>query len=126
MTVISNPVISLGEVRTIALALPEAKEADHWGNPSFRIYGRIFATVPDALHLNVMVDPFDVEAIVRDEPEACSPLRWGKEVRGVQLTLESASMQLVANLLEVAWRRKAPRRLLSVANHQNLPPPRTR
>jgi hypothetical protein len=120
-------VISLGEVRTIALALAETTEADHWGNPSFRIYGRIFATVPDPLHLNVMVDPFDVEAVVRDEPEACSPLRWGKEVRGVQLTLQSASPQLVANLLEVAWRRKAPRRLLGrLGDHQNLPPPRTR
>jgi hypothetical protein len=120
-------VISLGEVRTIALALPEATETDHWGNPSFRIYGRIFATVPNPAHLNVMVDPFDVDAVVREDPKACSPLHWGKEVRGVQVTLANATPALVANLLEVAWRRKAPRRLLGRSgDHQNLPPPRTR
>jgi hypothetical protein len=119
-------VISLGEVRTIALALPEATETDHWGNPSFRIYGRIFATVPNPAQLNVMVDPFDVDSVVREEPEACSPLRWGKQVRGVQVTLASASPALVANLLEVAWRRKAPRRLLGRSgDHQNFPPPST-
>jgi hypothetical protein len=120
-------VISLGEVRTIALALPEATETEHWGNPSFRVYGRIFATVPNPAHLNVMVDPFDVDAVVREVPEGCSPLHWGKQVRGVKVTLASASAASVANLLEVARRRKAPRRLLGRSDdHQNLPPPRTR
>ena len=104
-------VLSLKEVRAMALALPEVTESDHWGHPSFRIYGRIFVTVPDSAHLNVMIDPFDVEGVVRDEPAACHELRWGQEVRGVQVSLEKASRGLIANLLEVAWRRKAPHRL---------------
>jgi hypothetical protein len=49
-------------VRKIALRFPEAVEQDHFGNPSFRVRGRIFATVPDDAHLNVMIDPFDVDA----------------------------------------------------------------
>ena len=75
----SPAVISLGEVRDLALALPEAAEADHWGNPSFRVRGRIFATVPDAEHLNVMIDPFDVDGVVRDTPRRAANSRGARE-----------------------------------------------
>src|SRR5258708_40046914 len=60
--------ITIQEVRRLALALPEAVEQEHWGNPSFRISGKIFATVPDAQHVNVMPDPFAVEPAARTDP----------------------------------------------------------
>ncbi|TMG68698.1 MAG: MmcQ/YjbR family DNA-binding protein [Chloroflexi bacterium] len=119
----SRPVITLGEARDIALALASTQEADHWGNPSFRVGGRIFATVPDSEHMNVMIDPFDVESAVLEEPDACSELRWGKKVSGVQVDLRRASPELLGDLLEAAWRRRAPRRVL--AAYQNFPPPRS-
>jgi hypothetical protein len=103
--------MTVAEVRKFALALPEVIEQQHWGNPSFRIRGRIFATVPDAEHLNVMIDPFDVEAVVREDPDACEELRWGKEIRGVRVSLNKAGSTMVETLLETAWRRKAPKRL---------------
>ena len=108
----SRLVITLAEARAFALALPAVVEEDHWGNPSFRVGGRIFATVPDSDHLNVMIDPLDVNPVVRDEPEACSELRWGKKVSGVRVDLGRAAPKLVGDLLEAAWRRKAPRRLV--------------
>jgi hypothetical protein len=116
--VMSKPVSKLGEVRTFALGLPGAEEADHWGNPSFRVGGRIFATVPDPDHLNVMIDPFDVESAVREEPEACTELLWGKKVSGVRVELAKASRELVGDLLEAAWRRKVPRRLLAAGERE--------
>lgn len=98
-------------VRKIALRFPEAVEQEHFGNPSFRVRGRIFATVPDDTHLNVMIDPFDVDAVVRAESESCAELLWGKEVRGVRVLLPRASPAMVEELLRVAWKRKAPKRL---------------
>ncbi|TMC52501.1 MAG: MmcQ/YjbR family DNA-binding protein [Chloroflexi bacterium] len=98
----SRPVITLGEARDIALALPAAQEAGHWGNPSFRVGGRIFATMPDSEHMNVMIDPFDVESAVLEEPDACSELRWGKKVSGVRVDLKRASPELLGDLLEAA------------------------
>lgn len=92
--------------------MPEAIEQDHWGNPSFRIRGRIFATVPDDGHLNVMIDPFDVDAAVRAEPESCEELWWGKQLSGVRVSLRRAPPALVKALVEAAWRRKAPKRLM--------------
>jgi hypothetical protein len=98
-------------VRKIALRFPEAVEQEHFGNPSFRVRGRIFATVPDDTHLNVMIAPFDVDAVVSAEPESCAELLWGKEVRGVRVSLPKASPTMVEELLRVAWKRKAPKRL---------------
>ena len=102
----------------MALGMPEAVEIAHWGNPSFRIRGRIFAMVPDPEHLNVMIDPLDAESVVRVAPSACSELYWGKEVRGVRVDLREASPRLVSDLLEAAWRRHAPRRLLAARQVQ--------
>ena len=107
----SLPVSSLRDARAIALALPDVVEADHWGHPSFRVGGRIFATAPDVYHLNVMIDPFDVEAAVREQPNSCEQLLWGREVRGVSVRLGAASLELLGDLLEAAWRRKAPKRV---------------
>ena len=98
-------------VRKIALRFPETVEQEHFGNPSFRVHRRIFATVPDGTHLNVMIDPFDVDAVVRAEPESCAELLWGKEVRGVRVLLAKASPAMVEELLRAAWKRKAPKRL---------------
>ena len=103
--------MDLQGARKLALALPEAVEQDHFGNPSFRVRGKIFATVPDGSHLNVMIDPFEVDAAVRAEPESCEELLWGKEVRGVSVSLPSASPAMVEALLQAAWKRKAPKRL---------------
>ena len=98
-------------VRKIALRFSETIEQEHFGNPSFRVHGRIFATVPDGAHLNVMIDPFDVDAVVRAEPDSCTELLWGKEVRGVRVSLPEASPAMVEELLRSAWKRKAPKRL---------------
>ena len=44
------------EARRLALRLPDAVEQDHHGRPSFRVGGKIFATLWDARTMNVMVD----------------------------------------------------------------------
>jgi hypothetical protein len=48
--------IAIRDVRALALSLPEACEQDHHGIPSFRVRGKIFATVPDGEHVRVMAD----------------------------------------------------------------------
>ena len=93
--------------------MPEAIEQAHWGNPSFRVHGRIFATVPDADHVNVMIDAFDVESVVRENPESCEELWWGNKLSGVRVSLRDADPAAVKALVEAAWRRKAPKRLMS-------------
>jgi hypothetical protein len=95
------------------MAMPETVEQDHFGNPSFRVHGRIFATVPDPNHVNVMVDAFDVDSVVRENPESFEELWWGKKLSGVRVSMPGAQPVMLKALLEAAWRRKAPKRLLS-------------
>lgn len=97
----------------IALRFPETVVQEHFGNPSFRVRGRIFATVPDTIHLNVMIDAFDVDGVVRANPESCVELSWGKKVAGVRVSLPRARPAMVEELLRLAWKRKAPKRLSS-------------
>ena len=42
------------DARRYALSLPETQEQIHHGMPSFRVRGKIFATMADADHIRVM------------------------------------------------------------------------
>ncbi len=97
------------DVRSIALSLHSADEAGHHGRPSFRVRGRIFATLWTPSKLNVMLDEGDIVAAGRAHPGVCSAFLWGGTPRAVQVDLPAASPELVRELLEEAWARAAPR-----------------
>ena len=103
--------LSADEARSLALALPEAVEAGHHGRPSFRVRGRIFATLWSEKRLNVMLDEGGILTAVDRTPDACEPVRWGKRLAAVGVTLARADRELVAGLLEDAWEGKALKRL---------------
>ncbi|MHB8620520.1 MAG: MmcQ/YjbR family DNA-binding protein [Chloroflexota bacterium] len=105
--------LTVEDARRLALALPEVTEQGHHGFPSFRVEGRIFATLPDAERLHVMVDYDDTCAAVAEDPIGCEELWWGKRLRGVHVHLGHADPVLVAEMLDAAWRLKAPKRLLA-------------
>jgi hypothetical protein len=103
--------LSPERARRIALALPEAVELDHHGRPSFRVAGRIFATLWDEQHMNVMLDEPGIHTAVQAAPEVCEEVWWGKRLAAVRVDLRSAPEELLAELLADAWERKAPARL---------------
>lgn len=102
----------IDEVRRYALSLPEATEEPHFQLSSFRVRGKIFATVPvDQAHLHVFVAEEDREFATTVDPQAYEKLWWGKKVVGVRVTLAKAKINDVEHLLYSAWRRKAPKAL---------------
>jgi hypothetical protein len=103
--------VSAERVRAVALSLPEAAEQDHHGRPSFRVAGKIFATLWDETHLNVMLDPPGILTVVQSRPEACAERYWGQRLAAVAVDLAAADEALVAELLADAWEHKAPARL---------------
>jgi hypothetical protein len=104
-------VTSLEQVRVLALELPEAVEQDHHGRPSFRVAGKIFATLWDEDHINVMLDPPGILTAVQRAPEVCAEVWWGKRLAAVRVTLDRVDGVELAGLLADAWERKAPSRL---------------
>jgi hypothetical protein len=103
-------------VRRIALSLPEVTEAPHHEYASFRIRGRIFATLPpDGAYLHVFVADDEREPALALNPGFVESLRWGGHVVGVRILLAEAKPNVVRELLANAWLRKAPRRLVAPA-----------
>jgi hypothetical protein len=106
--------VRLADVRRFALALPGATEEPHFDMISFRVKGKIFATVPaDEAHLHVFVDETEVQASVAEDPAVFEPLLWGARIRGVRVRLSGAPADRVCELVQEAWRRKAPARLIT-------------
>jgi hypothetical protein len=105
-------VTTSAEARRLALALPEAVEQDHHGKPSFHVAGKIFATLWDETHMNVMLDEAGVLTAVQARPAACSELWWGKRLTAVRVALDRVDADTLAELLADAWERRAPGRLL--------------
>jgi len=91
----------------LALALPETSEADHHGRPSFRVRGRIFATVPDQEHLRIMIDEGGIHAAAAEHPAACQAFSWGTRLAYVVVELAAIAPEQLAGLLSDTWFRNA-------------------
>jgi hypothetical protein len=101
--------MTLADSRAIALSLPGTVEAPHHARTSFRVAGKIYATaLPDDGRLNVMVDEPEARAAVERHPDWCHELWWGKRLCGVTVDLAAADKGGVRELLEEAWRMRAP------------------
>src|ERR1700712_3772618 len=112
--------MNLPQARLFALSLPSVSEEPHFNYSSFRVGGKIFATVPpEGQHLHVFVEEELRQIAIALEPGAVEKLLWGEKVVGLRITLAEVKASLVERLLEQAWVRKAPKRLL--ADHSRPP-----
>ncbi len=98
--------VSTGEARRLALSLPDTVEQDHHGRPSFRVSGRIFATLWDPEHMNVMLDERGILTAVQAHPDVCAEVMWGKRLAAVRVTLPDVDPTLLGDLLADAWEGK--------------------
>ena len=103
--------VTVDEARALALSLPEAVEQDHHGRPSFRVGGKIFATLWSEERMNVMLDEGGILTAVERAPNVCEAVWWGKRLAAVGVTLAQVEAWLLRELVEDAWEGKAPRRL---------------
>jgi hypothetical protein len=101
-------VVDADEARAMALALPGSTEQDHHGRPSFRVEGKIFATLWTATALNVMLVDDLIQAAVATSPNICSPRYWGKRLAAVRIDLDVADAALVGDMLQAAWSQRVP------------------
>jgi hypothetical protein len=102
---------TIDAARAAALSLPEAEEHDHFGRPSFRVRGKIFATVrPDEGRAVLKLPPGEQTALF-DHPEIYSAARWGKLV-WTFVVLDLVDDRELAGRLRSAWSVVAPKALL--------------
>ena len=105
--------LTCDDIRAIALALPEAEEAPHFEATSFRVKGKIFATMGDEPQVTLKLDPEDQLNLSQAHPDAVRAVEgyWGRSgwtvVQGAAMTSET-----LAGLMRMAWVRVAPKRLV--------------
>jgi hypothetical protein len=103
---------SVDQARALALALPGALERDHHGRPSFRLTGgRIFATLWDGQHMNVMVEEDAIRTyLARNFSGAYAEVWWGTRLAALRVTLALVDEGELGELLADAWESKGGRR----------------
>ncbi|MDJ0842464.1 MAG: MmcQ/YjbR family DNA-binding protein [Acidobacteriota bacterium] len=105
--------VNIDEVRILVMSLPEVIEEPHHKMISFRVRGKIFATVPPGgEHLHIFVGEEDRERIITIDP-AFEKLWWGSKVAGVRVDLARGRSASITEMLHLAWCRKAPKRLVT-------------
>ncbi len=106
---------SASTVRTLALQLPETEEADHHDFPSFRVAGKIYATLRnDPPRLMVKLDSEDQHNLSEAHPGVIAPAPgyWGRK-GSTFVDFQRIDDRLAAMLLRLAWTGVAPKRLKS-------------
>lgn len=102
------------DFRRLALALPETEEREHQDHPDFRVGGKVFASLgQDGEWAMLKLAPEAQAKCVEKHPELFEPFAgaWGKQ-GCTRVWLAKAKDADLVKLVDSAWRRTAPKRLL--------------
>ncbi len=108
-----DTVLDADDVRRIALSLPETREKERWGHPTFDVAGKMFVTVPDdETSFAVRCPRFDREELIAAEPHKFWVPRHEAASSWVRVRLESLDDATeLSDILVDSWRLAAPSRL---------------
>ena len=105
------------DVRVHALSLPGAVEQPHFDMTSFRVGGKIFATMPPAAEVvHLFLTECDRDMALDLHRAFVEVLTWGQRIAGVRVHLARAEPQVVRDLVDCAWAGKAPKTLRATRN----------
>jgi hypothetical protein len=107
--------VTIDDFRRVALSMPEATEKTHMAHPDFRVGGKIFATLgyPDPHHGMVILPPEEQARLVRSHSDTFAAAKgaWGKS-GSTSVRLDAVDEPTLRRVMEIAWRKRAPKRLL--------------
>jgi hypothetical protein len=103
------------DVVAIGSRFPEVEDGTCFGTPALRVRGKFMCrlrTDPDALVVRV-IDLADAEALLLGQPDVFFSTRHYDGHPYVLARLDVIEREALAELLEDAWRLRAPKRLLA-------------
>jgi len=102
------------EFRRRCLLLPHAEERETWGEATFRVRDRIFAMgSSEGGFVSVKASLDDQSGLLEMDPDTFSASAYTGRYGWVRVRLRGIDGELGARLIENAWKRTAPRRLVS-------------
>ena len=113
---------ALDRLRSLCLALPEAHEVEAWGEPTFRVKNKMFATFASAATHHGEGRPgawIKAAAVTQDMLVRAEPARYfvppyvGKSGWVGAYLDRKPDWATIADLLRDGWRMTAPKKLLA-------------
>jgi len=104
------------ELRRLVLSMPDAEEKSHFGNPDFRVRGKIFAGLSlDEKRGTLKLTPELQQIVLSSHPRAFSPCAgsWGRS-GWTYVALAEVDRGFVEELVAEAWRLVAPKKLVAI------------
>ncbi|WP_181767824.1 MmcQ/YjbR family DNA-binding protein [Streptomyces albidus (ex Kaewkla and Franco 2022)] len=107
--------VTADDVRTVALELPEATEKLAWGQPTFRVAGKIFVSLgDDDTTIGVKCPREERGELIADEPQKFF-IKHGHDDNYNFLRVRLSALEDVEELRAIlldSWRQAAPKRLI--------------
>ncbi len=106
--------VTFESVRRLALALPGVEEGLSYGTPGFRVRGKFLARLwEDGETLVVKCGDDERDFRMQSDPETFYSTEHYRGYPTVLIRLASVKPSVLAEVLEQAWRRSAPKRLVA-------------
>lgn len=114
---------AVDRVRAVALSLPEATEELTWEvHPTFRVRSKIFVIVSeDGTSATVKATKEDQAALIREAPDVYGVAAYVGRHGWVDVALERADPDELAEVVTEAWRLTAPKRVVAAFDTQSAP-----
>ena len=96
--------LSISEIRELALSLPGAEEVEHWGKTSFRMNNKIFAVIQDDKKtLTVKTTKEERALLIQMAPDIYRFPDSFSDLNYVHIDLEFAKDEEVTKCIRIAW-----------------------
>jgi hypothetical protein len=107
--------IRLDDIRSYAMALPEVVEQPHFRLPGFRVADKLLAHLEKGdAHAIVCVGQAEATTAAADQPDVYEEVwRNGRVFVGLRVDLAKVAQERMQELIEHAWRNRAPKRLVA-------------
>ena len=105
--------VTYNTVRKIGLALPGVAEGISYGTPSLNVKGKFMLRLREPDVLAIHCDFFERDHRMRTDPDTFFIIEHYREYPAVLIRLSKVRVADLRDLIEQAWRRAAPKKLLA-------------
>lgn len=107
--------MTVEELRAVALALPQAEERETWGEITFRVRDKIYVICgSDGERASVRTSLEEQAALTGSMPDVFSIAPYTGRYGWTAVRLASVDAAMMEELVTDAWRRTAPKRLAAM------------
>ena len=108
-----------GQLRAMAMSLPEVTERQTWGKPTFRVQNKLFVTLaPDGGSATLKSSPEEQRSLIADEPDTFAIAAYLGRHGWITVQLDRVDKTHMKELVTDAWGRVAPKKIASKHHSQ--------